>query len=87
MAAGKPLIVFDHGWYSELPDGAAVKTPPGDEAALLQAMSRLAGSAELRRTMGRAALTYARDNCQPSRVADAYIAFLNQLLATGIVHA
>jgi hypothetical protein len=50
-------------------------------------MSRLAGSAELRRTMGGAALAYVRDNCLPSRVADAYITFLNQLLATGIVHA
>jgi glycosyltransferase involved in cell wall biosynthesis len=87
MAAGKPLIVFDHGWYSELPDGAAVKTPPGDETALLQAMMRLAGSAELRRDVGDAALAYVRDNCRPARVADAYIAFLNQLLAAGIIHA
>jgi glycosyltransferase involved in cell wall biosynthesis len=87
MAAGKPLIVFDHGWYGELPYGVAAKTPPGDEAALLQAMARLAGSAELRRAMGRAALAHVRDNCLPSRTADAYIAFLNQLLATGLVHA
>jgi glycosyltransferase involved in cell wall biosynthesis len=87
MAAGKPLIAFDHGWYSELPDEAVAKTPPGDETALIRAMTRLAGSAELRRDMGDVELAYVRDNCRPARVADAYIAFLNQLLAAGLVHA
>ncbi len=87
MADGKPLIVFDHGWYGELPDDAALKTPPADEAALRQAMARLAGSAELRRSLGDAALAYARDNGRPSHVAGLYIAFLAQLLAAGIVHA
>ena len=31
MAAGRPLVVFDHGWYGELPDEAAVKVPPLDD--------------------------------------------------------
>lgn len=86
MAAGKPLIVFDHGWYSELPGDAVIKTPPADEAALIRAMGRMAGSADLRSVMGQAALDYIRVNCLPARVADSYIAFLRQLLAAGIAH-
>ena len=28
MAAGRPLIVFDHGWYHEIPEEAALKIAP-----------------------------------------------------------
>ena len=34
MAAGRPVIVFDHGTYSELPDEACLKIPPKNEEAL-----------------------------------------------------
>jgi glycosyltransferase involved in cell wall biosynthesis len=86
LAAGKALIVFDHGWYSELPDTAAAKIPPGDEDALQAAMERLAGSAELRRDMGQAAWRYARHRCLPAHTADAYVDFLRQVLAAGIAY-
>ncbi len=80
LAAGRPLIVYDHGWYSELPDAAALKVPPGDEAALRQAMTALAHSAERRRAMGRAGREYVRDFCAPERVAQAYLAFLQTVM-------
>jgi glycosyltransferase involved in cell wall biosynthesis len=86
LAAGKPLIVFDHGWYSELPDAAAVKIPPGDADALRTAMERLAGSAVLRRAMGQAARDYARQNCSPAQTAGAYVDFLHRVLAAGVAH-
>jgi glycosyltransferase involved in cell wall biosynthesis len=87
LAAGRPLIVFDHGWYSELPDAVAVKIPPGDGDALQAAMERLAGLAELRRDMGQAALDYARHHCLPARTADAYVDFVHQVLAAGVAYA
>lgn len=80
MAAGRPLIVYDRGWYAELPDDAALKIPPGDEEALREAMERLAASAELRRAMGRAGREYVRNHCHPERIARAYVDFLESTL-------
>lgn len=80
MAAARPLIVFDHGWYSELPAGAAIKVPPGDVAALREAMARLAAAPELRRAMGAAGLRIVQDHCQPAHVARAIIDFLHNVL-------
>ena len=69
MAQGKPLIVFDHGWYSELPDAAALKLPPLDEEALYQAMLQLTTSASMRETMGHAAAHHIQTTHQPDVVA------------------
>jgi glycosyltransferase involved in cell wall biosynthesis len=87
LAAGRPLIVFDHGWYSELPDDVCLKVPVMDEQALLTAMRRLAEDHELRQQMGQRAAAYARQH-QPERVAAAYIEFLGELRETfrGMVH-
>jgi glycosyltransferase involved in cell wall biosynthesis len=81
MGAGKPLIVFDQGWYSELPDSAARKIAPMDEAALLEAMRQLADEPELRQEMGRAAQQTVLEQCAPDKVAAAYLAFIRQLMA------
>jgi len=87
MAAGRPLLVFDHGWYSELPDAAVLKVPPLDAAALQRAMTRVAASANLRDNMGRAAQAYVRRNCLPPRVAGAYLDFLHAVLEPAAAHA
>ena len=76
MAAGRPLVVFDHGWYGELPDDAAVKVPPLDEEALLAALLELARDPERRAALGAAAAGYVAAQCAPAAVADAYVAFL-----------
>jgi glycosyltransferase involved in cell wall biosynthesis len=81
LAAGRPLIVFDHGWYSELPDELCWKAPPGDETALLAAMRRLAEDTELRQAMGRAAVVYVRDEHTPAKAALQQVAFIEQVLA------
>lgn len=80
MAAARPLIVYDHGWYSELPDAAALKVQPGDLQGLQAAMATLAGSADLRRAMGKAGLEFVRAHCLPSRVAESYRAFIDNVL-------
>lgn len=80
MAAGRPLIVFDHGWYHEIPADIALKIPPLDGAGLTAAMARLAGSAELRQQMGRAGREYALKISHPDQVAAAYITFIRKTL-------
>lgn len=83
MAAGRPLVVFDHGWYAEIPDEAAVKTPPLDEEALLAALLALARAPERRAALGAAAARYVAEVCAPSTVADAIIDFIAALEPAG----
>jgi glycosyltransferase involved in cell wall biosynthesis len=82
MAAGRPVILFDHGWYSELPDSICCKVAPMNEAAVLAAMQRLATDPERRRQMGAAALAHLQTEHAPRAVATAYIAFIRERLAT-----
>ncbi|MEW5986486.1 MAG: glycosyltransferase family 4 protein [Chloroflexota bacterium] len=81
MAAARPLIVFDTGWYSELPDDISYKVPPLDEVALLAAMGELATSAEKRQAMGRRAAAYVREVHDGERAAGLYVSFIQRLLA------
>ena len=79
MAAGRPLVVFDHGWYGELPDEAAVKVPPLDEEALLVALLELARDPARRAALGAAAADTVAAQCAPAAVADAYVQFISAL--------
>lgn len=83
LAAGRPLIVFDHGWYAELPDDAAVKTPVMNEAALAVAMLAPARSPEERAKLSAGGLRYVAERCRPDRVADAYVSLLEEILRPG----
>lgn len=93
LAVGRPVIVFDHGWYSELPDDVCLKVKPMDEEALLAGMRRLAEDSALRARMGRQADVYSRQHHHPSRTAEAYVHFIRELLSglssrfTGDLHA
>lgn len=81
LAAGRPLVVLDHGWYSELPDDVCVKVPPADDAALLAALRSLATDASLRQGMGGRAGEYAAAVHAPATAAEAYVAFIERVLA------
>jgi glycosyltransferase involved in cell wall biosynthesis len=81
LAAGRPLIVLDHGWYGELPDSAALKVVPLNDVALLDAMRALSSSLERRRRMGQDAAAYARQTHHPAQAAKHYMTFLRRLLA------
>ncbi len=80
LAAGKPLIVFDHGWYASLPDEVCFKIPPGDEQVLSEAMLQLATDASRRSEMGQQAARYAAQMHAPARTAEAYIDFIRAIL-------
>src|SRR5207237_1920666 len=74
LTLGKPLVVSDVGWFSELPDEAAMRIPVDEREAetLAAALERLAADADKRARMGAAARTLVeRDHALP-RVADLY---------------
>ncbi|MFQ5399202.1 MAG: glycosyltransferase family 4 protein [Anaerolineae bacterium] len=77
LAAARPLIVFDQGWYSEIPDSACAKMPPMDDAALLGVMRQLALEPPRRQQMGQSGKTYVTRHCHPQKVAGETIRFLH----------
>jgi len=75
MSIGKPLVVSDVGWFSELPDDAVLKVPVDElEVPVLEAALGFAAAhaAEL----GGAARAYVEREHDLARVADAYAAAL-----------
>jgi glycosyltransferase involved in cell wall biosynthesis len=75
LSLGKPLIVSDVGWFSELPDDAVLKVPV-DEVEVAVLTAALAFAADHGDAFGAAARAYvAREHALP-KVADAYVAAL-----------
>ena len=81
LSAGRPLIVFDHGWYSELPDDVAVKVDVMDEEGLLDAMRDLVRNTARRLEMGRNAESYVQRTHQTESVSTRYMDFLHEIVA------
>lgn len=79
MMLGKVVLVFQHGWYAELPADTVVQLPVMDEEAAVAQLLSLAHSSELRVQIGVQAQTYCQQHCQPAGVAQAYTAFLESL--------
>ncbi|MFL6018292.1 MAG: glycosyltransferase family 4 protein [Gaiellaceae bacterium] len=79
LSVGTPLVVSDVGWFSELPDGVALKVAPDERE-----IERLVGAFEtlsmpgVRETMGRSARALAQSEHDLERVADLYAAALEE---------
>jgi glycosyltransferase involved in cell wall biosynthesis len=75
LSLGRPLIVSDVGWFSELPDDVALKVPVDglEVETLVAALELLATRADVRRAMGAAAHDLARREHDLERVADLYV--------------
>jgi glycosyltransferase involved in cell wall biosynthesis len=80
LAAGRPLVVSDVGWFSELPDSVAAKVPVGgrEVETLTTFLDAIASDEELRRRMGRAAMEYSRREHDLDLVAGLYVAALEE---------
>jgi glycosyltransferase involved in cell wall biosynthesis len=75
LSAGKPLLVSDVGWFSELPDDVVLKIPV-DEYEVATIDAALEFAVEHRAALGVAAREYVEREHALPRVADAYAAAL-----------
>ena len=82
LSLGKPVVVSDVGWFSELPDDVALKVPvDGQETdALYAALELLARDESARAAMSAAALDLVRREHDLERTAELYVAALEQAL-------
>jgi glycosyltransferase involved in cell wall biosynthesis len=80
LTLGKPLVVTDAGWFSELPDDVALKVPVGDREVddLAAALRLLAERPDARASMGAAARRLAAGPHQLERVAELQAAAFEQ---------
>ncbi len=80
LSLGKPVVVSDVGWFSELPDEVALKVPvgAGEVETLHAALELLAGNEGARTAMSAAALELARREHDLQHVAELYAAALEQ---------
>jgi len=80
LSLGKPVVVSDVGWFSELPDEVALKVPVDEHEVdtLHAALELLATRDDVRVAMGNAAAALARREHDLERVAELYAAALEQ---------
>jgi len=79
LTLGKPVVVSDVGWFSELPDGVALKAAPDEREVdrLVAAMETLEQPG-VREAMGSKARELASSEHDLERVADLYAAALER---------
>ena len=82
MAAGKAMMVYDHGWYHELPDSVCYKVSVMDQSALQAGLASLIADPERRGQLGQAALAYVGQHCDPAQVAQQYLDLCQQVLVS-----
>jgi glycosyltransferase involved in cell wall biosynthesis len=73
LSLGRPLVVSDVGWFSELPDGVVLKVPV-DELEVPMLEAAIAFGAEHADELGEAARSYVETEHSLERVADSYAA-------------
>jgi glycosyltransferase involved in cell wall biosynthesis len=80
LSLGRPLVVSDVGWFSELPDSVAAKIAPDEREVdvLAGVLVELCTNEDARAQMGRAARELAAGEHAVGRVADLYAAALEQ---------
>ena len=80
LSLGRPLVVSDVGWFSELPDSVAAKVPvdPWEQETLASVLALLVDDGGLRERMSAAALAYVRLEHALDRVAEGYVVALEE---------
>jgi len=89
LALGRPLVVSDLGWFSELPDDVALKIPVDEDevAAIATALELLASSEATQHAMSDAARQYVHREHDLERTAESYTAALEEAAGGGRVAA
>ncbi|OPX65137.1 MULTISPECIES: glycosyltransferase family 4 protein [unclassified Methanoregula] len=81
MTAGKPCIVTDTAWFSELPDGVVEKISPvplKEEQDLKDTLVKLIHDADRRYRLGCMAHRYVREKHDPKKIAREISLFVNR---------
>src|SRR5206468_1920095 len=80
LSLGRPLVVSDLGWFSELPDDVALKVPVDEDeiASLATALELLASSEATQRAMSDAARAYVQHEHDLTHVAEEYASALEE---------
>jgi glycosyltransferase involved in cell wall biosynthesis len=83
IAAGKPLIVSEHGWFLGLPNDFSVKIPVDATAidALVAAIKKLVEDPTERAAMGQAAWEFARAHLRLEECAARYVEFIEETIS------
>ena len=89
LGLGRPVVVSDVGWFSELPDEVVAKIPVDESEVdvLAGVLERLSADDELRERMGGAARRYVRRDHDLDHVADLYQRACDEYLAGPAVDA
>ena len=87
LSLAKPLVVSDVGWFSELPADVALKVPVDDREVdtLASSLELLVTRGDVRAEMGEAAAALARREHDLARVADLYVAALEEAAGGDVV--
>jgi glycosyltransferase involved in cell wall biosynthesis len=87
LVLGRPLVVTDVGWFSELPGGVAAKVPVDESEVdvLTAVLARLAGDEELRAAMSRQAVEYVEQVHALDRVVELYVGALEEGAGRSVV--
>jgi glycosyltransferase involved in cell wall biosynthesis len=83
MAAGRPTVLAIDGVVREVIEAAqgGLFVPPGDAAALAQAVTQLFGDRAQARAMGRAARAYVVEHFNRQQQAAEFVTLLQQVTA------
>jgi glycosyltransferase involved in cell wall biosynthesis len=83
MGAGRPVVASRVGGlaHSVVHDATGLLVPPGEPAALAEALTRLLGDAALRRRLGEAGRARAEARFAPAPMVEAYLRVYRQVLA------
>ena len=81
LAAGRPVVLAIEGVIREVVEaaGAGISVPPGDPAALAQALRALAADPERARRMGRRGRAYVEENFHRGRLAGELVWIVEEL--------
>src|SRR6266508_4374636 len=87
LSLGRPLVVSDLGWFSELPDEIALKVEVDEDEvpALATALELLASSEATQLAMSDAARDYVRSEHDLEHVAERYAAALEEAAGGAVV--
>lgn len=82
MAAKKPVIVSDVGWFSEIPDDCCLKVPVDsyEEDLLLAYMQVLANKAGMREVIGETALRWVESDHNPEKIAEEFYRYIKSVV-------